>query len=94
MENNDYFTEKIAPKKNNANPKQSGKVGERSEKPRRKEFRRNPKSESAGASPIDLALTEDDSSPEVESIGVSSKSITAMKAKIPAPFIFFQTEGF
>lgn len=75
MENNDYFTEKIAPKKNNANPKQSGKVGERSEKPRRKEFRRNPKSESAGASPIDLALTEDDSSPKVEIIGVRFKDV-------------------
>ena len=74
MENNDYFTEKIAPKKNNADPKHGGKNGERPEKPQRKEFRRKPKGENAGASPIDLALT-DDSSPKVEIIGVRFKDV-------------------
>ena len=72
MENNDYFTEKIAPKKNN-NPKQ-GKGGERSERPPRKELQRKPKGENAGASPIGPALT-DDSSPKVEIIGVRFKDV-------------------
>ena len=75
MENNDYFTEKIAPKKNNANPKQGGKSVERPEKPRRKEFQRKPKGESAGSPPIDLALTAEDNSPKVEIIGVRFKDV-------------------
>lgn len=73
MENNDYFTEKIAPKKNN-NQKQSA-GGERSEKPRRRDFQRKPKGDGAGASPIDLTLTADDNSPKVEIIGVRFKDV-------------------
>ena len=74
MENNDYFTEKIAPKKNNTEPKQ-GKSGERSEKPPRKEFRSKPKNENAGASPIGLTLSANEDSPKVEIIGVRFKDV-------------------
>ena len=70
MENNDYFTEKIAPKKNN-NAKPVGKVGD---KPPRREFNRKPKNERFGASSIDLKLTDDDS-PKVEIIGVRFKDV-------------------
>lgn len=71
MENNEYFTEKIAPKKNNPAPKQS-KGGERSDKNRRREPPRKPKSEER---PIDLTLKADDSSPKVEIIGVRFKDV-------------------
>ncbi len=76
MENNEYFTEKIAPKKNNpaqssqsANQRQS--KGERPEK-RRREPPRKPKSEPKS---IDLTLTADDNSPKVEIIGVRFKDV-------------------
>lgn len=75
MENNEYFTEKIAPKKNNpaqgsqSAPKQS--KGERPEK-RRREPPRKPKSEPRS---IDLTLTADDNSPRVEIIGVRFKDV-------------------
>ena len=75
MENNDYFTEKIAPKKNNTEPKQGGKSGERSERPPRKEFRGKPKGESAGASPIGMTLSADENTAKVEIIGVRFKDV-------------------
>lgn len=67
MEKNDYYTEKISPKKNNIAPKQS-------EKPRRREFQRKPKQELQEATAIDLTLS-DDNSPKVEIIGVRFKNM-------------------
>lgn len=79
MENNEYFTEKIAPKKNNpaqnsqsANQNQRQSKGERTDKNRRKEQPRKPKSEPKS---IDLTLTADDNSPKVEIIGVRFKDV-------------------
>lgn len=74
MENNEYFTEKIAPKKNNAAPKQGGKGGERPDKNRRRDFPRKPKGDGAER-PIDLTLTADDNTPKVEIIGVRFKDV-------------------
>ena len=76
MENNEYFTEKIAPKKNNpaqnANQNQRQSKGERADKNRRREPPRKPKSEPRS---IDLTLTADDNSPKVEIIGVRFKDV-------------------
>lgn len=79
MENNEYFTEKIAPKKNNpaqssqsANQNQRQSKGERPDKNRRREPTRKPKGEPR---PIDLTLMADDNSPKVEIIGVRFKDV-------------------
>ena len=75
MENNDYFTEKISPKKNNAEAKQGRKNGERSERPPRKDSARKPKGENAGAPPVSFTLTADENTPKVEIIGVRFKDV-------------------
>lgn len=85
MENNDYFTEKIAPKKHNENgaPEKSAarpqrpenserrERPERSERPRKKDFPRKPKQEPAAAAVID----DNNDSPKVEIIGVRFKDV-------------------
>ena len=67
MENNDYFTEKISPKKNND---RKGKGGERSS---RRESQRKPKSEKTPS--VDLSLAADENTPKVEIIGVRFKDV-------------------
>lgn len=73
MENNEYFTEKIAPKKNNNNAPETRERGAKPERPqRKKEFSRKPRQEEAPA----MNLTaEDDSSPKVEIIGIRFKDV-------------------
>lgn len=71
MENNEYFTEKIAPKKHNENRQPE----KRPEKNRRKETARKPKQETPETPSIDLTLTADDNSPKVEIIGVRFKDV-------------------
>ena len=75
MENNDYFTEKIAPKKNNEN-RPPEKRSERQDKPRRKEFPRKPVQSNTEEQPqLDLTLKADENSPKVEIIGVRFKDV-------------------
>ncbi|MDE6726868.1 MAG: stage 0 sporulation family protein [Oscillospiraceae bacterium] len=75
MENNEYFTEKIAPKKHNENRPVEKRANDRPRDNRRRDFPRKPKSESSGAPSIDLTLTADDNSPKVEIIGVRFKDV-------------------
>ena len=78
MENNDYFTEKISPKKNNAAAKSGGKSersAERREKPRKKDFPHKPAQNVSDTPAIDLTLTANDNSPKTEIIGVRFKDV-------------------
>lgn len=80
MENNDYFTEKIAPKKhteNSALEKRAAKPArsenaEHREHPRKKDFSRKPKQEDTPS--INFTANDDDS-PKVEIIGVRFKDV-------------------
>lgn len=74
MENNEYFTEKIAPKKHNENKSGEKRANDRPRDSRRKDYPRKPKGE-GGAPSIDLTLTADDNSPKVEIIGVRFKDV-------------------
>lgn len=84
MENNDYFTEKIAPKKHNEKsapekgaPEKNARPArpenaERRERPRKKDFPRKPKQEET---PAVISAVENDDSPSVEIIGVRFKDV-------------------
>ena len=74
MENNDYFTEKIAPKKHNEN-RPPEKRAERQDKPHRKDFSRKPSQMVTDNPPIDLTMKADENSPRVEIIGVRFKDV-------------------
>lgn len=90
MENNEYFTEKIAPKKHNESNRQTEK---RHEKPRKKEQAHKPKPETSEAPSLDLTLTADDNSPKVEIIGVRFKDVGKVYYFSPNGVIFKRGES-
>lgn len=84
MIENDYFTEKIAPKKNNPGAKSGEKTaekhgerhekGERSERPRRRDYPRKSRQDNAERPAMSFSAADDDS-PKVEIIGVRFKDV-------------------
>lgn len=86
MDNNEYFTEKIAPKKNNANNNKSFERSERPDKNRRgNDYRRKPKgfsesvSENLSENSVDrigsIDAAADGNTPMVEIVGVRFKDV-------------------
>lgn len=73
MENNEYFTEKIAPKKNKDNA--HGEPRPDSRRRNNNSYQRKPRpAEASAAKPLQAAIT-DESSPKVEIIGVRFKDV-------------------
>lgn len=80
MENNEYFTEKIAPKKHNENRAASSERTERPDRPNRKDLSRKPVRETAATSAVNTPAAEapmiaDENAPRVEIIGVRFKDV-------------------
>ncbi len=82
MDNNEYFTEKIAPKKHNDPhaPEKRAVRSEKTERPRRKDLPRKPRQEPAEAAAVkapaaEIPVVADENAPRVEIIGVRFKDV-------------------